>query len=345
MKHKLTVSIPTYNRAWILDEALWTICPQTERYFPETSCHVVNNASTDQTMDVLHEHAKRWRSLNFVSNPENIGLQGNIARAVEVPDAEWIWWMGDDDVMMPWGVSNVLDAIRTNGSGKWTTPPCFIGLNAVHLSPDSRKILGGVHPGTRIDEFYPDGMRILDTWAYHNVAHLSRIVVKRNLWRSARFWETLRPTDLYAFVRVLLEMASENPTAYLASPCLAARSKASTNYYHSKIAVAYLSEFPEFYRLYHQSVSGPSAGFRSNEKYVRRQRLKFALKIALFRDEYRKHVHLIRDPLVCHWLEKINIKAVELILRSEFIRNKVKQLLPKRVTEKMTSALDVDKVV
>ncbi|MBD9356713.1 glycosyltransferase family 2 protein [Methylomonas albis] len=58
---------------------------------------VLDNASNDNTIDVVAEYQKYWPNLKYHKNIYNIGGSGNILRAIEVTDSEYCWIIGDDD--------------------------------------------------------------------------------------------------------------------------------------------------------------------------------------------------------------------------------------------------------
>lgn len=84
----------TYNRASCLRKSL-------EAFFNTglsgMRLHVLDNASTDNTSEVVSEFQKKWPNLKYHKNKYNIGGNGNILRAIEITDSEYCWIIGDDD--------------------------------------------------------------------------------------------------------------------------------------------------------------------------------------------------------------------------------------------------------
>lgn len=110
---KLTVCIPTFNRAGFLSEALDSIIPQCTE-----DCEIVvsDNASTDSTAELVSEYARRFDRLRYVRQAENIGCDRNSDLIVELARGEYCWLFADDDVMKPDAIATVLDAIRQGHS-------------------------------------------------------------------------------------------------------------------------------------------------------------------------------------------------------------------------------------
>lgn len=101
---KLSVCLPTYNRAERLRDALDALEAQS-RTGAEFELCVSDNGSTDATPSVIAEAAKRF-SLKSRRNERNRGVARNILDAVAMASGEFCWLVGDDDLLLP-------DAVKT----------------------------------------------------------------------------------------------------------------------------------------------------------------------------------------------------------------------------------------
>lgn len=86
--------IITYNRAALLEKTLQVFYDNSLK---NMRLHVLNNASTDNTAEIVKKIQTRWPNVIYHENPYNIGGNANILRAVELSDAEYHWVIGDDD--------------------------------------------------------------------------------------------------------------------------------------------------------------------------------------------------------------------------------------------------------
>ena len=92
----LSICIPTFNRAELLEVCLATVLPQVAQFANEVECVVSDNASSDRTVVVLAESAKSF-PIRVVRNAENIGIIANITKCVaELARGEFVLLMGDD---------------------------------------------------------------------------------------------------------------------------------------------------------------------------------------------------------------------------------------------------------
>lgn len=110
---KLSVCISTYNREpWLrvnLDN--WA------RLYPEpvpgVELLVCDNASTDNTSAVVRPFQSR-PDFRYVRNTYNVGMLGNLRETSDAANGEFVWILGDDDLIMPGTIERVLSAIEKN---------------------------------------------------------------------------------------------------------------------------------------------------------------------------------------------------------------------------------------
>lgn len=97
---KLDVMVLTYNRAKSLSVMLESLCNQTVNGF---HIIVLNNASTDNTLDIIEEVRKEYpdRDIQVVTHNENLGNIGNFKKSQELAKNEYTAIFHDDDAIHP----------------------------------------------------------------------------------------------------------------------------------------------------------------------------------------------------------------------------------------------------
>jgi glycosyltransferase involved in cell wall biosynthesis len=93
---RVTVFVPTYNRARFLPHALDSIFAQT---YDDFVVVVADNASTDETPEVVARYDDP--RLTYVRRPENIGITATHNRCLESLETEYSLILPDDDVLYP----------------------------------------------------------------------------------------------------------------------------------------------------------------------------------------------------------------------------------------------------
>ncbi len=93
---KVTIAIPTYNRANLLKTSLKSVLAQD---YPDFSVVVIDNASSDDTEAVVRSFADS--RVTYVRNETNIGLFRNWNRAIELNSSPYLSIVQDDDELLP----------------------------------------------------------------------------------------------------------------------------------------------------------------------------------------------------------------------------------------------------
>lgn len=92
---KITVIIPVYNTQSYLTDCLDSLLVQT---FPDWEAVCVNDGSTDSSIQVLQEYARRDGRIRVVSQT-NQGLSAARNAGIEAATGEWIFFLDSDDCL------------------------------------------------------------------------------------------------------------------------------------------------------------------------------------------------------------------------------------------------------
>ena len=111
---KLSIAIPTYNGAHYIREALDSIISQWDDIDEEVEIVVSDNASTDQTAEIIREYQNKYPFIKYFRNDENIGADRNFDSAVRRSTGEYVWLFSDNDKMTPEAIREVLKVIRSH---------------------------------------------------------------------------------------------------------------------------------------------------------------------------------------------------------------------------------------
>lgn len=115
---RLTIAIPTFNRADLLDEQLAWVARALKGYESRCELLISDNASTDATNEVVREHLTTLSSTDLlvrhVVQPSNLGAIRNIAFCIENATGQYVWTVSDDDEIAPDAVAKVLTILDSN---------------------------------------------------------------------------------------------------------------------------------------------------------------------------------------------------------------------------------------
>jgi abequosyltransferase len=205
---KLSICIPTYNRATVLRATLDTIIAQVT-----SDCEIVisDNASTDETQQVVAEYAKHLPRFRYVKQSTNEGFDCNTDRVVELARGEYCWLVPDDDPLKPEAIATVLDALRHDYS--------LVVVNSEIVDARTGSVLMPRRPDLSSDRIYgPGELDRLVRDAGEQLTYLGAVVIKRSLWlmrERKRYYGSL-----LAFFAVVFQERIPGSTLVMARPLI-----------------------------------------------------------------------------------------------------------------------------
>ncbi len=167
---KLSICIPTYNRSALLAELLDSIIAQQ---LPEIEVVVSDDASPDDTVAVAETYRNRIERFTLMEQPVNIGLDRNFLAVVEAATGDYIWLIGDDDLIEPGGARRVLDALE-----RWPDA-CGLTLGVIDYDVRMRQPVGirAMPPTQRMK-----GVSAVFAEMAEVLGFMSALVVDRRRW-------------------------------------------------------------------------------------------------------------------------------------------------------------------
>jgi glycosyltransferase involved in cell wall biosynthesis len=139
----LSICIPTFNRAGLLDVCLASLLPQVAAQLPVVECVVSDNCSSDATQQILTKYQGPFPFLRISRNTTNIGIIGNITKvASELANGEFVWLIGDDDIMTTGAVDRLIKRLHQSPSVDLVA--FNIGYENGNRRPTSEQAWGGV---------------------------------------------------------------------------------------------------------------------------------------------------------------------------------------------------------
>jgi glycosyltransferase involved in cell wall biosynthesis len=167
----LAICIATYNRVEEIDRLLGELAEAIAACGERVPILVSDNASPDETAEVLARWVERMPDLTIHRQPENLGPRRNIAWLIEhAPERDYVWVIGDDDSVVPGGLSYVLELLRRERPDWLHLPHRFIAR-------------GSSGPGNcspcpeEVERF--DGSAALYLRYHHWTTFMSAMVVRR----------------------------------------------------------------------------------------------------------------------------------------------------------------------
>jgi glycosyltransferase involved in cell wall biosynthesis len=100
MNQLISIIIPTFNRAHIIDETLDSILKQT---YANWECIIVDDGSIDNSINVIDVYLKKDSRFIYYHRPSSLPKGANSCRnyGFEVSKGNLIKWFDSDDIMLP----------------------------------------------------------------------------------------------------------------------------------------------------------------------------------------------------------------------------------------------------
>jgi glycosyltransferase involved in cell wall biosynthesis len=111
MAPPVTLAIPVYNGERFLDQAIASLRAQT---FGAFELLIVDNASTDSTLDIAQRAARDDARIRLVRNATNLGAGGNFNRCVDLARGALFKWCAHDDLIDPTYLARCVAALAAH---------------------------------------------------------------------------------------------------------------------------------------------------------------------------------------------------------------------------------------
>src|SRR5271157_2486524 len=108
----LTIAIPTYKRSDLLGELLSVLAPQLIGH-PEVELLISDNASPDDTSQVVQRFIDEGLAVRYCRHPENIGPDANFVSCFRMARGQYFWLFADDDIILPGSLDVLLGHLKT----------------------------------------------------------------------------------------------------------------------------------------------------------------------------------------------------------------------------------------
>jgi abequosyltransferase len=107
---KLSICIPTYNRAAYIGETLDSIVLQLNS---DVEIIILDGASTDNTESVVVQYQKRFNNIRYIKAAVNSGVDADLSASINEAKGEYCWLMSSDDLLTSSAISLVLDGLKS----------------------------------------------------------------------------------------------------------------------------------------------------------------------------------------------------------------------------------------
>jgi abequosyltransferase len=209
----LTIAIPTYNRARLLESCLITLF-QEFKNISTVEILVSNNASTDGTLEVVKKQKEtNLPELRYFENDSNLGADYNIAQCFREANGKYVWVFSDDDLLLPTYGMKLLNLLDNNDWGVIYLKSLWYN-DAIAPQPEP----------TAIKYQSPSNALEFINQVHYWVTFITGNIVNKSILTNLELIDGFRGTSLIQLGWVLPAIFAGNPNIIVTTPTIACRS-------------------------------------------------------------------------------------------------------------------------
>jgi glycosyltransferase involved in cell wall biosynthesis len=206
---KLSFCIPTYKRPLFLLKAIESIITASAEYLDVVQI-VITDDSTDDTNEWVIEKVKNLtKNLKYIQNPINLGIDGNILHSIDSSDGDFIWVLGEDDLVCTNAVKIFLALTNSNDYG-------FICSNYSYIDSEQKEIIKhnviGISSNQEVSS-----LELLEnhSWSF---GFIGACIVNKTVWRTVN--SSKYKGTFFAHVGTILESIKDSRILMLSTPLI-----------------------------------------------------------------------------------------------------------------------------
>lgn len=227
-KPLLSICIPTYNRSSFLRVMLQALLPQVAECGDQVEVWVIDNASPDETPAVVEE-SRALGPFHYCRNESNIGPLLNVLKGpCELATGEFVWVLGDHNLMMPGALSRIILELRSHPQFRLfyanfncaRYPEHWPDLAINGFSGTTEYIANPDLENSEISQWH-ELLRPYSALCTQVYAHIVQTSIWTSYWRNRNFGDAHSCSlTTYPHTQMIAESCFYEPTYYLGAPAI-----------------------------------------------------------------------------------------------------------------------------
>ena len=229
----LGICIPTYNRANFLRENLNELLSFVKTY--KLPVYISDNASTDDTSEVVYTFRNFHEFTYYRRNDTNLGFSSNLNSVVLMAQSQYVWILGDDDLIIGSTAYKVIEAIDEDFDLIFLNRKIFSdSKQAVNVDRDLNIVRDNKYNSIDHDKFLLDVGELIGC--------MSSYVFKRKLWFGT---ESIKEESFLEFLhaKIILSNLADSKIKLIANPIILTR-EGNSSFSSSRLVKNWFYDFP-----------------------------------------------------------------------------------------------------
>jgi len=173
----LSVAMPNYNHARYLPQAIEGILKQTR---PPDEFLILDDASTDNSVEIIASYAERHPSIKFVRNERNEGVIAAHERLYKMSTGDYLYSAAADDDRLPYFFERAMEMAQQY-------PEAGLVFGDMRMIDDSGRALGKIASSRWMEPVFASPERYLQE--YLEVEPAGQVATAATIFKRAAFEE------------------------------------------------------------------------------------------------------------------------------------------------------------
>jgi abequosyltransferase len=180
-KIKLSICIPTLNRAVFLKETLENVISEAG---DNVEIVIVDGASTDNTTEMVQKLNEKFANIVYYRGETNMGVDRDMAKTIELARGDYCWMLSDDDLLKPGAINRILKEIESGCEiYLCNVTACSLTMKPIYdnywLSREVKDRVFNLHEKSEMIQYCNDANSIGAFFSY-----MSSIILRREEWNK-----------------------------------------------------------------------------------------------------------------------------------------------------------------
>ena len=224
----LSICVPTYNRAKFLRVMLQALLPQVAELQDQVEVWIIDNASPDDTQEVLRE-SEALGPFHNIRNDENIGPLRNVLKGpCELATGKYVWVIGDHNLMVPGAIRQLVSTLNSQpelrlfyANSRVTDYPANWPENAKGGHDGFFHYTASNELADRRVEHWQELIRSQSYLCTQVYAHIVRTEIWQAYWKERDIPESYTDSaSTYPHTHMIADAALDEPAWYIGTPLL-----------------------------------------------------------------------------------------------------------------------------
>ncbi len=243
---KISICIPTHNRAKFLAETLENVLQQAT---DEIEVVIVDGASSDNTKEVAEQYRKKFRNFIYYRGEKNMGVNRDMGRTIELAHGDYCWMLSDDDCLRPGALNQMLKEIQSGCEiYLCNVTVCDLSLKPLRdrqwLSAKVPERIFNLHEKKDFIEYCQNANSIGALFSY-----MSSIILRRESWNKTGYHQDFDKTA-YALASSLMSFIKDTcRLKYLRTPLVFWRNDNASFQFDGGLVKRFLLDFDGYLQL------------------------------------------------------------------------------------------------